>query len=270
MRFSFDHDLHIHSFLSACSRNPEQNPKRMIEYARQYGLKQLCVTDHFWDEAQGSGAPCYAAENVFEKAAMLGPLPKEEGIDFLFGVETEIDRTMRLGFAREHLDAVDFLVIPTTHLNMMGLSLNKEEGSSTENRASLWVKRLDAVLSMDLPFYKVGIAHLTCSTMAYWSRQTELEIYRKIPERDMWTLMKGAAELGVGIEINSCSMMYKPEEEEQILKVYRIAKECGCKFYCGSDAHQPQELDRAKGLFEKAIDALGLQEEEKFRVGGRP
>lgn len=265
MRYTVDHDLHIHSFLSACSRNPEQNPKRMVQYARENGLKQICVTDHFWDEDQGSGAPCYGEENLFEKKKMLGDIPKEAGIDFLFGVETELDRTMKLGLSREHFDALDFVVIPTTHLNMMGLALNKQEGSSTQSRADLWVKRLAAVLSMDLPFHKIGIAHLTCSTMAYWSRETELEIYRKIPEKDIWELMKGAAEVGVGIEINSCSMLYKPEEEDSILKIYRIAKECGCKFYCGSDAHHPHELDRARALFEKAIDALELKESDKFK-----
>lgn len=266
MRYKVDHDLHIHSFLSACSRDPEQNPRRMVEYAKANGLKQLCVTDHFWDEDQGSGAPCYGEENLFEKKRLLGELPQEDGIDFLFGVETELDRNMRLGLSREHFDWVDFAVIPTTHLNMMGLALNKKEGSSTQSRGLLWVKRLEAVLSMDLPFHKVGIAHLTCSTMAYWSRETELEIYKKIPEAEIWRLMKQAAQVGVGIEINSCSMLYQPEEAETVLKIYRIAKECGCKFYCGSDAHRPHELDRAKGLFEKAVDALGLTEADKFRI----
>ena len=266
MRYVVDHDLHIHSFLSACSRNPEQNPKRMVEYARQNGLTKICVTDHFWDEAQGSGAPCYGEENIFDKKAWLGEIPQQEDVRFLFGVETEMDRNMKLGLAPEHYDAADFIVIPTTHLNMMGLTVNQTEGDSTEKRAQLWIKRLEAVLSKDLPFHKVGIAHLTCATFAYWSRATELECYRKIPESEIFRLMQRAAEVGVGIEINSCSMMYKPEEEGEILRIYRIAKECGCKFYCGSDAHQPHELDRAMGLFQKAVDALQLTEEDKFPV----
>lgn len=264
MRYTVDHDLHIHSFLSACSRNPEQNPRRMMQYAKENGLRKICVTDHFWDEDQDSGAPCYGEENVFDKKKWLGEIPQDENVCFLFGVETELDRNMRLGLSREHFDAVDFAVIPTTHLNMMGLTLNRTEGDSTEKRAMLWVKRLEAVLNMDIPFYKTGIAHLTCATFAYWSRETELECYRKIPEQEIFRLMKRAAEVGVGIEINSCSMMYTPEEEGDILRIYRIAKDCGCKFYCGSDAHQPHELDRAMGLFQKAVDALDLKESDKF------
>lgn len=264
MRYVVDHDLHIHSFLSACSRNPEQNPERMVRYARENGLKMVCVTDHFWDEDQGSGAPCYGEENVFDKKKWLGEIPQQEDVRFLFGVETELDRNMRLGLSREHFDAVDFAVIPTTHLNMVGLTVNRTEGDSTQKRANLWIKRLEAVLNMDIPFHKVGIAHLTCRTFAYWSRETELESYRKIPEIEIFRLMERAKEVGVGIEINSCSMIYTPEEEGDILRIYRIAKECGCQFYCGSDAHHPQELDRAMGLFQKAVDALDLKESDKF------
>lgn len=264
MRYVVDHDLHIHSFLSACSRNPEQNPKRMVQYARENGLKKVCVTDHFWDEDQGSGAPCYGEENVFDKKAWLGEIPQQEDVTFLFGVETELDRNMKLGLSREHFDVLDFVVIPTTHLNMVGLTVDRREGDSTQKRAQLWLKRLEAVLSMDIPFEKTGIAHLTCATFAYWSRETEIECYRKIPDSEIFRLMQRAAEVGVGIEINSCSMMYKPEEEGDILRIYRIAKECGCKFYCGSDAHQPHELDRAMGLFQKAVDALKLEESDKL------
>ncbi len=261
MKFTVDHDLHIHTFLSACSRNPEQNPGRLLQYAKENGFKKVCITDHFWDEDQGSGAPCYGEENLFEKKAMLGTLPRDARL--LFGVETELDRNMKLGLSRAHFDVLSFVVIPTTHLNMMGLTLTKTEGDSTQKRADLWLKRLDAVLSQDLPFHKIGIAHLTCRTMAYWSRETELEIYKKLPEQEIFRLMQGAAQVGVGIELNSCSMMYAPEEADTVLKVYRIAKECGCKFYLGSDAHHPSELDRAPDLFRKAIDALGLTEADK-------
>lgn len=250
--------------MSACSRDPEQNPQTILRYAVENGLKTVCVTDHFWDEAQGSGAPCYGEENLLEKANTLGPLPQQEGIRFLYGVETEMDRNMKLGLHRDHFDIPGFIVIPTTHLNMMGLTLNEQEGSSAESRARLWVRRLEAVLSMDLPFHKIGIAHLTCTTMAHWSRETELEIYRRIPESAMWELMTQAAQVGVGIELNACSMMYAPEEADVILKVYRIARECGCKFYCGSDAHHPKGLQAAPALFQKAIDALGLTEEDKY------
>ena len=54
MKFSFDHDLHIHSHLSLCSGDPEQNNENILKYALDNNLKYICLTDHFWDD----GIPC--------------------------------------------------------------------------------------------------------------------------------------------------------------------------------------------------------------------
>ena len=38
MRYIVDHDLHIHSFGSMCSKDPEQTPQRILQYAQETGL----------------------------------------------------------------------------------------------------------------------------------------------------------------------------------------------------------------------------------------
>ena len=40
MRYIFDHDYHIHSWISSCSRDPEQTLERMLRYAQENGLKK--------------------------------------------------------------------------------------------------------------------------------------------------------------------------------------------------------------------------------------
>ena len=62
-------------------------------------------------------------------------------------------------------------------------------------------------------------------------------------------------------------MGFADEEADVVLRPYRIAKDCGCKFYCGSDAHHPKNLDCAKARFERAIDMLELTEKDKFIIG---
>ena len=81
----------------------------------------------------------------------------------------------------------------------------------------------------------------------------------------MRRLFTKAAALGVGIEINAGDIGYIGDEVEYF-KMYKIAKECGCKFYLGSDAHHPYELDLDITLFQRAIDYLGLEESDKFRI----
>lgn len=264
MRYIVDHDYHIHSHISSCSGDPEQTNERILEYAKENGFKKICLTDHFWDENVEGASGWYKPQN-FEHISKALPLPKAEGIDFLFGCETDMDKFFTVGVSKERLENFDFVIIPTTHLHMMGFTLNAED-SSVENRAKLWVKQLDTLLDMDLPFHKIGIAHLACSLIANSSREDYLKVLELIPTDDMKRLFKKAANLGVGIELNSSDMCFKDAEADIVLRMFRIAKDEGCKFYLGSDAHHPIGLERAPKIFERAVEYLNLTEDDKFHI----
>ncbi|MBQ8606369.1 MAG: PHP domain-containing protein [Clostridia bacterium] len=262
MNYVVDNDLHIHSYISSCSKDPGQTTDRILRYAKENGLNTICLTDHFWDETVEGASEWYSKQDYGHIEAAK-PLPQSEGIRFLFGCEIELNRFLTLGLSKERYDLFDFILIPTTHFHMKGYTLSEDEISSAANRAKAWVKRFAAVLDMDLPFHKVGIAHLTCGLIAP-TREEYLEVLRLIPEDEMKALFSRAAKLGVGIELNACDMNFKDDEADTVLKIYRIAKECGCKFYLGSDAHRSESFSKAKGIFEKAVTLLELTEEDKF------
>ena len=265
MKYIFDNDLHIHSQLSLCSGNPEQTPERILQYAKENGVKTLCLTDHFWDETVPGASGWYAKQNSTWISAW-GEMPKDDEVRFLFGVETDMDKFMTVGMAKENYDKYDFVVIPTTHLHMMDFTLNPED-NSIESRAELWVKRLDALLSKDIPFHKIGIAHLACRLIkGGLDDSAYVKILDLIQDEDMERLFTKAAKLGCGIELNQSDMSLRVGEEESVLRMFRIAKKCGCKFYCGSDAHSPGYFDRTKEIFERAIDLLELTEDDKFHI----
>ena len=265
MRFRFDHDLHIHSMLSACSNDPEQSAGRILEYAQQYGLNTLCLTDHFWDETVEGASDWYKPQN-FPWISKALPLPQAEGVRFLFGCETDMDKHLTVGISKPTLDKLDFAIIPTTHLHMRGFTLTEEDAQSLERRAELWVLRFGKLLDMDLPFRKIGVAHLACRLIANTSREDYLQVLEMIPGEAMEKLFMKAAGQGIGIELNSSDMSFEDDEADIVLRMFRIAKKHGCKFYCGSDAHHPAGLDAAPAKFERAIDWLGLTEDDKFRV----
>ena len=265
MKYIFDNDLHIHSKLSLCSGNPEQTPERILQYAKENGVKTLCLTDHFWDETVPGASGWYAKQNSTWISAW-GEMPKDDEVRFLFGVETDMDKFMTVGMAKENYDKYDFVVIPTTHLHMMDFTLNPED-NSIESRAELWVKRLDALLSKDIPFHKIGIAHLACRLIkGGLDDSAYVKILDLIQDEDMERLFTKAAKLGCGIELNQSDMSLRVGEEESVLRMFRIAKKCGCKFYCGSDAHSPGYFDNTKRIMERAIDLLELTEDDKFHI----
>ena len=269
MRYVRDHDYHLHSHLSLCSGDPEQTPERILRYAREYGLKSVCLTDHYWDEAVPGASDWYKVQDTAHIRQAL-PLPQDENIRFYFGAEIDMDRNRTIGLTLEHFDNFDFVVIPTTHLHMMGFTLTEEQGATLESRAGLWIDRFDYLLRQPLPFYKIGIAHLTCSLIAPGPRENFRKVLNMITDRQMEDLFSGAREVGMGIELNGDDMMHMEDDGiDTILRPYRIAKEQGCKFYLGSDGHRADEMEGAQEPFERAIDLLGLEESDKFHIGVR-
>ena len=266
MRYTVDNDLHIHSKISACSNDPEQTPERILEYAKAKGLTTVCITDHFWDEKVEGASGWYTPQD-FSRISKARPLPQADGIRFLFGCETELTRDLVLGLSKERHDEFDFIIIPATHFHMKDYTLNPEEFETAEGRAAAWIKHLDAVLDMDLPFSKVGIAHLICPLMASYGG-FKLDLYYKmidlLDENELRRVFSKAASLGVGIELNASDIATAIKVGERVLKPFVIAKECGCKFYFGSDAHHPEGFESSVELFEKAVDMLGLEESDKF------
>lgn len=265
MKYVIDHDLHIHSNLSVCSRDPHQTPENILRYAKENGLHTICLTDHFWDENIPGASQWYSTQN-YPHIAAAKPLPQEDNIRFLFGCETEINKLLTLGLSKEKCDLFDFIIIPTTHFHMKDFTVSEEDIVNTQTRAKAWIKRLDAVLNMDLPFHKVGIAHLTCGLIQRDSREEFLEVLNLIPEDELTRLFLRAAKLGVGIELNASDMNFADHETETVLRIYRIAKECGCKFYLGSDAHRVEFFQKTTPIFSRAIHLLELSEEDKFMI----
>lgn len=278
MRYIWDNDLHIHSNLSTCSRDPEQTPEAILQYAKDNNLKTIVLTDHCWnhsamlsetwrneqDPLHAKFVRWYGRQDLAHVRQAL-PLPQADGIEFLFGVETEMHKSGLVGLDREDFDALDFIVIPTTHFHMRGFTISEEAAATIQGKANAWLDRLDTLFAMDLPFHKIGLAHLTCGLIAP-DRSEFLQILDLLPSGRLEDIFAKAAELGVGIELNAGDMSFAPEEAETVLRIYRIAKAQGCKFYMGSDAHKHYNFENVKSIFERAIDMLELTEDDKFHI----
>lgn len=266
MRYVIDHDYHIHSKLSLCSKHPEQTPANILKYAEENGLRKIVLTDHFFDGTVGSENPPLTSFYQTQDRAHINkslPLPQGERTEFLFGAETEMTYNFKIGVGNKTLSELDFIIIPTTHLHMKGFAISLEDAASPERRAAVWVEKFKALLSAKLPFGKIGVAHLACGLIAP-TREEFLEVMRLLPEQDLRSLFRRSAELGLGIEINQSDFAYKDEEAETVLRPFLIAKSEGAKFYLGSDAHTPDGFKRTVATFNKAIDALSLKESDKF------
>jgi histidinol phosphatase-like PHP family hydrolase len=270
MKYQIDHDLHIHTYISGCAgHDPRQSKEAILTYGLVNGFGLLCVCDHIWDEKV---TPAYLNEHSwswlthgqgFEKARELLPLPQSKACKFLFGIEADMDWQGNIAVSREEFDNFDFINFAVNHLHLTNFtydpSVESRYGSSAEAFKALYKERLLRLLNMDLPFHKCGLAHFTLGPLKAFALFTDEEY------REIFGLV---AERGMGVELNfSEELMYSvstPEDEAILLHPYRIAKEMGCKFYLGGDAHDPECLASRRMWFERMVDLLDLTEDDKF------
>ena len=262
MRYTIDHDMHIHTNISICSKDPEQIPDTILRHAQKYGLKTVVVTDHFWDEAVDGIKPDYYAIQNFEHISKNLPLPKTEGVRFLFGCEADMNFDNVIGVSESRFDEFGFIVIPTTHWHLKKI-IKDEVKPSDELRVKTWFEKFDALLDSRLPLHKTGIAHILCRAIAR-GKPVYAAFLDMLPTSELERVFTKAAEKGLGIEVNYGDMLYDADEEDAVLRIFKIAKGCGCKFYLGSDAHKPQDLEDSIAVFDRAIDKIGLEEKDKF------
>ena len=265
--FLIDHDYHIHSYISPCSGDPGQTPAYIAKYAADHGITDICLTDHFWDERARSRRDLgfYRDQTVARISEAL-PLPQQPGVRFSFGCEADLDRDMVLGMTPEHYDTFDFINVAISHLHFPGLTADEVDYASEECIADLWVRRFEAVLESDLPHKKVGFAHITCILMPQEANLDETKIIDLIPDSVYRELFRRAAALGAGIELNHDAFTPNDEKMLHMLRPYRIAKESGCRFFLGSDAHGRDEFYPEGRAFRRAVALLGLTDADRYRI----
>ena len=261
MRFAADHDFHIHSTVSSCCHDPAQTPEALLRYAEENGYRKICLTNHFWDETVKSEAE-WIDKHYFEPVCSVLPLPQGENTQFLFGAEADMDYNFVFGISPERLQKFDFVTVATTHMHLDGNTV-KTKIQTPEEAAELWFERNEALLKKDLPWHKIGIAHLTCGHIL---KERTPEVVKLLDEKRMYAFFSDCAAKCVGIELNMKTLNMSNEEKEILLHPYHVAKDCGCKFYLGSDSHKQAVLADVKQNFEDVITLLDLKESDKFAL----
>ncbi len=256
------HDYHFHSTLSPCCHDPKHRPEVALAAAVEFGYEELCLTDHLWDADVPGASDDYRPLNIQHVRSAL-PLPQHEKVRFFHGCETEYCGGDKLGLARAHFDLFDFVVIPTTHMHMHGF-VRPEHVTTEAQLVELYTERLEELLRLDLPWSKIGIAHLT--TLHIFRKGDVGWIMRNLDEKRMMRVFDLFAQRGTGIELNASCLRNWEKDPDTWLRVYRMAKKAGCLFYSGSDAHSVENLALVRAIVPGVVDALGLSSNDRYII----
>lgn len=261
--FPIDHDLHCHSGLSLCSGDPGQNKDTILAFAKAHGYTCQCITDHLWDSAVPGASSFYTPQDIAHVSESL-PLPEDDSVRMVFGCETEFCGGEKFGLSKENYDKFDFIVIPPNHFHMINF-VRPESYNTPELIAELLATRLEELQKFDLPWERVGIAHMTCG-LTFREGNTD-DVFVAVDEDRYRAAMRFFAGRGTGIEINCASFGEGWDaRKDDRLRLYRFAKEEGCRFYLASDAHHPADMACVPERAPAIVAALGLDESNLYRI----
>lgn len=262
------HDFHIHTSLSYCA-NKDATASGYLEKAKKLGLKKIGFSDHFWDDPIDSRTDRHILPNFpdsfygvgtqnFEHVTSLRPeLEAMRGneVEIFFGVEAEYDPFHHsMAITPEHAEQLDFIIVPNSHTHMM---MPKDYYEPKRKHIDYMFTALEDIVSSPLAKYVTAIAHPFQAVCCPYGWEILMDM---ITDDEYKKIFDKVANKNIAVEINMSSFMKLDEndiEQHRSMRLFRNAKEVGCKFIFGSDAHSHGSVERY-ALSDKIADALGL------------
>ncbi len=252
-----DHDMHVHTALSACCSDATATPANILQRARECGLRTIGFADHLWDRACPGASPWYVPQDLDHVLQIRGQLPPAvDGLCVRCGCESEYGGPGKLGIGAAGRARLDFVLLPMSHFHMRGFIVPADLAQPADI-AALLVQRFNEVVALGLAD---GIAHpfLPCGHVDKVDAVIGL-----IPDDTFRRGFAGAARAGVSIEITlgffpGCGAGEKEGfHDGTFLRVLRLAKAEGCCFHFASDTHSLAGVGGVKKLA-PYVEALGL------------
>lgn len=252
-------DMHIHTVLSRCHRSPEQTLDNIVELSVTNGLARIGLADHVWRSDVVAPSDFYSHMDGSGHLSMLETVRSRSwGVEVLVGCEAETQAPGVFGITREFKDRLDFVVMSASHFHMRKFIAQPVETTPlgvAEHMLSFFLSAISSGLPDAIvhPLFPFGYDDMYEAVIA------------EISDVELTDAFGLAAQNGVGIEINPCALPNPAKNRvfdlDTPTRVFSLAKNVGCKFTFGSDAHAPEELSQLSRL-RYFVDALDLTESD--------
>lgn len=260
------HDLHMHTYLSFCGKD-EATVENYLAQAETLGLQTLGFTDHVWDDAH-PGMPAWYQQGGRQNVPHVMQLRSRieacrgRGVRLLHGCEAEYDypgRTTALSMAAA--EQFDFVIASSSHT---GNTMPKSFYDPPRRHAEFMLQAYEDMLRSEVSRYFTAMAHPFHAVLCPYGHEPVIEAITDDEYRRIFDL---TAKKGIAVEINiKCLVGYHAERTDELdrqphLRMFRIARDCGCRFIFGTDCHW-LDAQNVIGLAPKVADLLGLTEED--------
>ncbi len=252
---AIDHDLHIHTYLSACCSDKENHrPAAILALANELGLKTIGFADHVWVNPDLTPSSWYAAQDASQISKLREDLATiDTDLRVLVGCEAETIAPGKFGITPEFAEQLDFVQLPCSHFHMTNFVAqprSEKPRDIAEHCLTFFRSAATSGLATVIPHSFLPLGFLD---------DIEASI-DSIADAEFIDAFALAAEGGVAIEITTGYLNPEPRRASAI-RFLTLAKQAGCRFTFGSDAHDLPRMHRLPELV-CFIKALGLTEED--------
>lgn len=262
-----DHDLHIHTYLSACCNDKaHQTPHNILQRAMDLGLNTIGFADHVWVHPELTPNSWYQSQDARQIENLRLDLGKEDfPLRILVGCEAETVAPGKFGITPDFAESLDFVLLACSH-DPECLPSSRTPRAVADRLMCFFRSAVQSGLADAIPhpFFQPGYLEIYDATIAAISDEEFLDVFGM------------AARRGVALEITTAFLPPSkggfPLRSEWTLdtplRMLSLARQAGCHFIFGSDAHELGDMDRLP-LLKYFIDKLSLEEEHLWLGGGR-
>ena len=276
-------DLHVHTNISRCG-DSKATVEACLKAAEKQGIKTIGFANHCWAKEMPGESDWYRGQDIEHVLKIKEQLPKNScgikntvknknsaeifdfaGINILIGCETEYIGNGIAGLNRELAGLFDYVLLPANHFHQKGFVVHEDLGTGGQKAVSeLLYRRFLEVIELG---FGNGIVH---PFVPMGFLEWEAEILRGIKDSQYENCFKSAASAGIAIEINTYTAMCKTGIAANgfsapYLEIHTIARECGCKFFFGSDAHLPDNIAGYDAM-KKFAEFCGINDSMLFKI----
>ena len=254
-----NHDLHVHTYLSACCREKDkQRPAAILTLAEEMGVQTIGFADHVWVNPDLPPSDWYRPQDESQISKLRADLSAvSTGIRVLVGCEAETIAPGQFGITAEFAQQLDFVLLACSHFHMKNFIAQPESAAPRDLARHM------------LAFFRSGVSSGLATSIAhpllpcgYLGEFDEAAAF--ISDAELLDAFGLAHTHGTAIEITTGFL--PPDSPptfsiETPIRFLSLAKQAGCTFTLGTDAHSPGDQRRLPELA-ALTKAVGVTEED--------
>ena len=259
-------DLHMHTHLSFCGKD-EATVENYIRQAPELGLTRMAFTDHMWDSAV-PGMPWWYrqtdvqnVEHVLQLRSVLEQC-RGRGVELLMGCEVEYDYPGRGSALTEAAaEQFDFILASSSHTSN---TMPKSFYDPPRRHAEFMLQAYEDMLKSPVSRYFTAMAHPFHAVCCPYGHELPMAA---ITDDEYRRIFDMTAKRGIAVEINiKCLVGHQEQfaselERQPHFRMFRIARDCGCRFTFGTDCHWP-DAQRMIRFAPRIAELLELREDD--------